>query len=192
MGSNPTGSTQTTGIPSKGRYTEAADFGHNMMQADICPGCGTRNMPESRFCSKCGEALTRCPECGTLNAHAVMFCTKCGEMLASSETRAPNRTDSIEKPYVVWEGLPFALLMRASQTKRQYFLNMGIAVAVSVTAVLLLMSVMVPAAQREEPGAGMGVLLLSFLLVLAASIGFMSWMVGRRGAEEEEKEHQDR
>jgi len=49
----------------------------------ICASCGERNLPQDRFCARCGAALgLRCPACGTKYEAGDRFCAGCGSRLA--------------------------------------------------------------------------------------------------------------
>src|ERR671922_1985549 len=59
----------------------------------VCPGCGTENRPDAKFCGGCGSALARaCPSCGAANDPGMRFCNECGSALeaASHEPTAPS------------------------------------------------------------------------------------------------------
>ena len=44
-----------------------------------CEACGNENRPGSRFCDRCGAALSlSCPACGTPNRGDAQFCSECG------------------------------------------------------------------------------------------------------------------
>ena len=52
----------------------------------LCPACGWRNDPGTRFCKECGNPLDQaqpgtCPSCGEVVAEGVKFCGSCGEKL---------------------------------------------------------------------------------------------------------------
>ena len=53
----------------------------------ICPNCGSKVMPESRFCGNCGQPMAdgagaagsrTCPMCGSEVPAGIKFCTECG------------------------------------------------------------------------------------------------------------------
>jgi len=49
----------------------------------LCPKCRAENLPDSRFCEACGNALeVRCPACGTGNRPTGRFCRQCRAPLA--------------------------------------------------------------------------------------------------------------
>jgi hypothetical protein len=52
-----------------------------------CTQCGASNLPEDRFCARCGAGLgqQRCTACGTEYDEGDMFCAKCGERLAGRQ-----------------------------------------------------------------------------------------------------------
>ncbi len=48
----------------------------------LCPGCGTLNLEEERFCSRCGTAIVRaCPACSHENWAGAEHCVRCGRKL---------------------------------------------------------------------------------------------------------------
>ena len=61
-----------------------------------CPSCGSRNLPEARFCGECGaslQAAVSCPACGAHNPGAQKFCSVCGHALGGGDSPdgAPER-----------------------------------------------------------------------------------------------------
>jgi len=47
-----------------------------------CPGCGSDNPSDMRFCGECGAPLPhRCPQCGSENPRRFRFCGTCGVAL---------------------------------------------------------------------------------------------------------------
>ena len=51
-----------------------------------CPKCNAISDADARFCSDCGEALTKsrtCPDCGELNDSDARFCDACGRAFSS-------------------------------------------------------------------------------------------------------------
>lgn len=55
---------------------------------EICPSCGSKQPVGSKFCSSCGQPLSRqqpskrvCPDCGTEAMDGVAFCMECGKRL---------------------------------------------------------------------------------------------------------------
>ena len=51
-----------------------------------CPGCGTVNEKNTKFCVSCGAKLTQaCPKCGNQLAVGAKFCPECGEQLGGSK-----------------------------------------------------------------------------------------------------------
>lgn len=158
-----------------------------MNQVAACPGCGTANKPDASYCQGCGKALLRCPECSSLNSDAVEFCTACGRAMTRDRPSTRKDAGSGGQPYVVWEGFPFAWLCRVSQTRRQYFLYLGIAVSTVAVYFAIFLALAVPAAQSGEEGASEAICLTAFFIVVFVVLFFAAWLVGRRGAEEEEK-----
>lgn len=152
-----------------------------------CPRCGAGNKAGARFCSQCGLTYTHCPRCNALNPDAVEFCTKCGEGISPGKIPAGHEDDVGEKPYVIWEGLPFAWLERRTQTKRQFFLSLWIYIAFVSMLTAVFMFAAVPAALQGESGAGAGICLSAIFLVLVCGLIYIYWLFGRRGAEEEQK-----
>ena len=56
-----------------------------------CPGCGTENEPEGRFCDACGASLDRpCPSCGSANRTGARFCKSCGTALGDTSPATPS------------------------------------------------------------------------------------------------------
>jgi uncharacterized membrane protein YvbJ len=159
------------------RYNNSTDLTGVMTQTPICPGCGSVNKANAQFCQGCGRA--RCPQCGSLNTDAVMFCAKCGGTLPSSKEPVVTETGSSEKPYVVWEGWPFAPLARRSQTRGQFIVSLWIGVIGLAILIPILAYVVV-----WTGGTSTGVCLLAFLIIGAPLSLWFSWWVGRRGAEE--------
>lgn len=52
-------------------------------QGVICPGCGQKNAPGTKFCGGCGEKLETeekrfCSECGAEIKNGAAFCGECG------------------------------------------------------------------------------------------------------------------
>uniref|UniRef100_A0A7C1CDX1 Zinc-ribbon domain-containing protein n=1 Tax=Thermofilum adornatum TaxID=1365176 RepID=A0A7C1CDX1_9CREN len=61
------------------------------LEAWVCPNCGTKNEPFSRFCRNCGAerpGLWRCSK-GHLNVPFAEFCTQCGEPRAKQPPPLP-------------------------------------------------------------------------------------------------------
>lgn len=47
-----------------------------------CPGCGTKNDADAKFCSECGAPLAAvCKACGATNDTGAKFCSNCGKPL---------------------------------------------------------------------------------------------------------------
>lgn len=52
-----------------------------------CPGCGSPNAAEAKFCSACGHAqVASCPSCGAPNAADARFCNMCGTSLVPAQS----------------------------------------------------------------------------------------------------------
>ncbi|MGA2977125.1 MAG: AAA family ATPase [Spirochaetia bacterium] len=52
----------------------------------ICPGCGSENTEDARFCDRCGAKLEKaCPTCGSTNRMSSRFCSKCGIQLETGK-----------------------------------------------------------------------------------------------------------
>ncbi len=162
-----------------------------MSRTGACLGCGEKNELGAEYCSKCGKALLPCPECGNFNTRVVEFCVECGEKLPSRKKPVAPGEDSGEKPYVVYEGLPYAWLEKRSQTRGQFFLSLWFGLALTAVIFIPIMFILVRAALRGEPGAGSAVFALTVILILAAIFGWFHWWVGREGADEEEEEQRE-
>ena len=55
-------------------------------RGNVCVKCGTGNLPEDRFCARCGSSLgLRCTTCGTEYDEGDLFCAKCGAKLAGRQ-----------------------------------------------------------------------------------------------------------
>lgn len=51
-----------------------------------CARCGSANLPEDRFCARCGAGLgERCAACGTPYEAGDVFCASCGARLAGRQ-----------------------------------------------------------------------------------------------------------
>lgn len=51
-----------------------------------CGSCGASNLPEDKFCARCGSALGgRCGACGAPYVAGDVFCAKCGTRLAGRQ-----------------------------------------------------------------------------------------------------------
>src|SRR6266851_1360275 len=73
-----------------------------------CKSCNFDNLPEHRFCGKCGTALqSRCSHCGFENAPQDAFCGRCGSSIPSVMPGGRNyqaRSDRVDfQEYVVAE-----------------------------------------------------------------------------------------
>ena len=65
-----------------------------------CPGCGTVNGENAKFCSGCGEKLIKavaCPKCGAENSAGAKFCAQCGTSLLPEKTKCPQCGKEIDK-----------------------------------------------------------------------------------------------
>jgi len=52
-----------------------------------CPGCGTENPEDAKFCVECGTAFgSRCARCGADNPPRSKFCAQCGAPLAAEQS----------------------------------------------------------------------------------------------------------
>ena len=54
-----------------------------------CTHCGLKNPKHSKFCTECGERLSKerkCPDCGQFNELATLFCVSCGEKMLKAPT----------------------------------------------------------------------------------------------------------
>jgi membrane protease subunit (stomatin/prohibitin family) len=68
----PPGATTPTPPPNAAQAPVAAD-------ATITCSCGVAQPASSKFCSACGQSLTRtCSNCGTVTASGAKFCPECG------------------------------------------------------------------------------------------------------------------
>ena len=64
------------------------------MSLIACPGCGTQNDADRRFCVECGTRLaTGCSVCGTVNPPEARFCGQCGNNLAAPAVASPLALD---------------------------------------------------------------------------------------------------
>ncbi len=68
----------------------------------ICPNCQTENLPDSKFCRNCGNALPKstkriCPNCFTPNAQNRLYCDNCGTKLVQEEPLPPQPEEEPEK-----------------------------------------------------------------------------------------------
>ncbi len=174
-------------MPQEDRNMEDTPSTTAMKEELECPRCRARNEASARFCSQCGLVYMHCPKCDTLNPEAVEFCIECGERIQSSKTSAKYGDNVDKEPYVIWEGFPFAWLERRMQTKRQFFLSLGIYIFCVFTMVTVFMIDVVPAALQGDPGAGAAICCLSSAFVVIGWLFSMYWWVGRREAEEEQK-----
>ncbi len=51
-----------------------------------CPRCGAANLPQDRFCARCGTELAlTCPACGNKYDAGDLFCASCGAKLAGRQ-----------------------------------------------------------------------------------------------------------
>lgn len=63
-------------------------------EAAVCPACGSRAAPGSKFCSSCGARFGWvCAECGSINSSQAGFCRNCG---AQSLKYCPECGDPVE------------------------------------------------------------------------------------------------
>ncbi|MBN2548156.1 MAG: FHA domain-containing protein [Anaerolineales bacterium] len=69
------------------------------MSTNLCPHCGTPNLPQARFCAQCGKQLPsqplpgagatiNCPQCGEPLRSGARFCNKCGYHLVQQPAPA--------------------------------------------------------------------------------------------------------
>jgi hypothetical protein len=72
-----------------------------------CPGCGTSNPEDSKFCAACGKQLpekeaiaTHCSQCGTTNPPGSAFCGSCGTSLTAGAGSEPPTTPPKTPPIV--------------------------------------------------------------------------------------------
>lgn len=161
-----------------------------MARKAVCPGCGEENRRGDKYCSKCGKALLPCPRCGGFNTGVVEFCGECGERLPSRRAPVVAGENPTEKPYIVYEGFPYAWMEKRSQTKTQFFLSLGFGLALVAVIFIPIMLILATAALRGEPGAASAFWVLTAILVLSAIFGWFRWWVGREGADEEEIERE--
>ena len=55
------------------------------MSEQICPSCGTANLPGARFCMECASPFAAiCPGCGAANLPAARFCSSCATPMGGS------------------------------------------------------------------------------------------------------------
>src|SRR4030042_1504947 len=166
---------------SQWHYNMDVHLTSTMAHAAIFPGCGTTNKPDAHFCQVCGKTLLRCPGCGSVNLDAVMFCAKCGKAMPTVKETVDSETDSGDKPYIVYEGFPYAPLQRRSQTKGQAKLGLLIGVVGLAIFIPVLVYVVL-----QGGASDLGICLLLFFVLGAPLFLLFSWRIGRRGAEEEE------
>ncbi|HXK36274.1 MAG TPA: zinc ribbon domain-containing protein [Candidatus Paceibacterota bacterium] len=146
-----------------------------------CPVCGTAIQQDSSFCRKCGGKIVRCPDCGVPLPPRLMYCPKCNasiETTTALEEPVPYE-DGFEKPYMVWEGWPFATLAKMSQTRGQWRITLILTVAAMGILVLYWALIMAyaPADERCCLGGFLGVLMVFVLLML-----LIRYRAGREGA----------
>lgn len=72
-----------------------------------CPQCGTAVNRRTRYCSKCGAALTVCSRCRSINVSFGRFCHMCGR--SSAVAPVPNEISKI----VTWETRDFDVIDHA-------------------------------------------------------------------------------
>ena len=57
------------------------------VSGQVCPNCGTENLPGARFCMECATPFAAvCPSCGAANLPAAKFCSNCATPLAGGGT----------------------------------------------------------------------------------------------------------
>ncbi|MHB1004293.1 MAG: zinc-ribbon domain-containing protein [Chloroflexota bacterium] len=57
----------------------SAPVGPAGRRGKVCAKCGSGNLPEDRFCARCGSTLgLRCATCGSEYDEGDLFCAKCG------------------------------------------------------------------------------------------------------------------
>jgi len=67
----------------------------------VCASCQAENVPDARFCSRCGAPLRRvCPSCGLEQDAAAAFCSACGTAFAPAAGR-PQPGDGHDERRVV-------------------------------------------------------------------------------------------
>ena len=53
----------------------------------VCTKCGEENLPEDKYCARCGTALgLRCASCGAKYESGDLFCAGCGARLAGRQS----------------------------------------------------------------------------------------------------------
>ncbi len=65
-------------------YKRLSVLSKNSEKNGFCPNCGAEVKGNSKFCSNCGQALSRekrCANCGERNSTDAKFCQKCGQKL---------------------------------------------------------------------------------------------------------------
>ena len=73
--------TAETAAPEAAPVEVAVEVAVSAPEGAICPGCGSENLPGTKFCNNCGEKLAadkRVCECGAEVAVGVKFCGSCG------------------------------------------------------------------------------------------------------------------
>jgi class 3 adenylate cyclase len=72
------------------------------MTGQICPNCGTANLPAARFCMECATPFAAvCPACGAANLPTAKFCSNCATPMAGPAAQAgvgPNATSGAAGP----------------------------------------------------------------------------------------------
>lgn len=81
--------------------------GNEKMASRQCPQCGTVVSVRTRYCSKCGAALTVCSRCRSINVSFGRFCHICGQSLIVAPVQ--NKINKI----VTWETRDFDVLDQA-------------------------------------------------------------------------------
>jgi type IV pilus assembly protein PilM len=61
-----------------------------------CPECEVANLPQRKFCAKCGTSLWKtCPQCGDASAAGEAFCGTCGTNLVEAGAERVERMESV-------------------------------------------------------------------------------------------------
>ncbi len=57
---------------------------NSLEESLLCSNCNSKNLPDSKFCNKCGsklEIMPTCKQCGHVNLADAIFCNQCGNKL---------------------------------------------------------------------------------------------------------------
>ena len=75
--------------PAAGRSCRLLPAARLVVSEQICPNCGTANLPGARFCMECATPFaTICPVCGAANLPAAKFCSNCATPMGGASQSA--------------------------------------------------------------------------------------------------------